>query len=115
MRSIAKSTIPALVALVVSLGLLAVPSLAKTAPHSYTGTVTDSLCGAHHPAGQNPAECTRACIKKGASYALAEGDKVYTLKGGDAAELDKLAGKKATVKGTLNGETLEVTSIAAAK
>ncbi len=114
MRSIVKSAALALLTMGVSFGLLAVPSLAKAAP-GYTGTVTDSMCGAHHPAGQDPGECTRVCIKKGQSYALAVGDKVYTLKGGDAAELDKLAGKKATVEGTLSDNTLEVTAITAAK
>ena len=42
------------------------------------------------------------------------GGKVYPLKG-DKAELDKYAGQRATVKGTLEGNNVNVESIAAAK
>jgi hypothetical protein len=39
---------------------------------------------------------------------------VYTLEGHEA-EVDKLAGQKATVKGTLSGDTFTVESVASAK
>src|SRR5215469_7611998 len=46
-----------------------------------TGTVSDSMCGAHHMAkDKSPAECTRMCVKQGNKYALVAGTKVYTLK-----------------------------------
>ena len=79
-----------------------------------TGTVSDAMCGAKHAMG-SAAECTRACIQHGSKYALVVGDKVYTLEGGDKAQLDKLAGEQATVKGTVNGSTITVASVAAAK
>jgi hypothetical protein len=79
-----------------------------------TGTVSDSMCGAKHQMADSAA-CTRACIGHGAKYALVVGSKVYTLEGGDQAELDKLAGAKATVKGTVNGDTVTVASVAPAK
>jgi hypothetical protein len=44
------------------------------------------------------------------------GDKVYTLDAKDKAsldELDKLAGKQASVKGTANGDTISVSSVMA--
>jgi hypothetical protein len=83
-------------------------------PQTLTGTVSDSMCGAKHMGG-SAADCTRACVKQGSKYALVVGDKVYTLQGGDAATLDKLAGEKATVTGTVNGNTINVTSVSAAK
>ena len=80
-----------------------------------TGVVSDSMCGAKHMAkNKTPAECTRECVKAGSGYALVAGKKVYVLKG-DQADIDKLAGKRATVKGSMNGNIVTVESIAAAK
>src|SRR5207249_8748217 len=80
-----------------------------------TGIVSDSMCGAHHMAkDKSPAECARMCVKQGMKYALVVGSKVYTLEGHEA-ELDKLAGERATVKGEVTGETLAVQSIVPAK
>lgn len=81
-------------------------------PKSFTGTISDSMCGATHMAkDKSPAECTRMCVKDGQKYALIAGKKVYTLEGHEA-ELDKLAGQKVTVKGTTSGDTITVTSVA---
>jgi hypothetical protein len=80
-----------------------------------TGIVSDSMCGAKHMAkDKSAAACTRECIKSGSDYALVVGGKVYSLKG-DKAELDKYAGQPATVKGTLEGNNLNVQSITGAK
>ncbi|MBI3402157.1 MAG: hypothetical protein HY048_12120 [Acidobacteria bacterium] len=82
-----------------------------------TGTVGDAMCGTKHMMAGDEAGCTRECVKKGSDYALIVKDKVYTLKANDAAKanLDKLAGKMAKVVGELNGETIQVTSVQAAK
>ena len=64
--------------------------------------------------GKTDADCTRACVRRGAHFALAVDDKVYILSG-NSAEVDRLAGAKATVQGELNGNTIIVQSIAAAK
>jgi len=81
-----------------------------------TGTVSDSMCGAKHMM-KDGAACARACVNKGADYALVVKDKVYTLKADDAlkAELAKLAGKSATVAGDEDGTTITVSSVIAAK
>ena len=82
---------------------------------SFTGVVTDSMCGATHMAkDKTPAECTQLCVKDGMKYALAVEKKVYTLEGHEA-ELAKLAGQKVAVKGTLKGGTLSVQQVAASK
>jgi hypothetical protein len=96
--------------------LAAALALAADKPQSFTGKVSDVMCGAHHMiAGSSDADCTRACVKQGSKYALVVGDNVYTLEGGDAAALDKLAGQNATVSGTLKGKTITVASVAPAK
>ena len=64
-----------------------------------------------------PADCVRACVQKGANYALVVGDKVYTLDTKDegvSAELNKLAWRQAKVTGTANGDTISVKSVTAA-
>ena len=96
--------------------LAAVLAVAADKPQAFTGKVSDAMCGAHHMmAGSSDADCTRACVKQGSKNALVVGDNVYTLEGGDAAALDKLAGQRATVSGTLKGKTITVASVAPAK
>jgi len=91
------------------------PAETSSAPKTLTGTISDSMCGAHHmEKGKSAAECTRDCVKKGTKYALVVGKRVYTLDGHEA-ELDKLAGERATVKGSVMGEMVMVESVAAAK
>lgn len=82
-----------------------------------TGTVSDAMCGIKHTMAGDTAVCTRACAQKGSDYALIVKDKVYRLKANDAAraDLDKLAGKTAKVVGDLNGDTIQVSSVQAAK
>lgn len=93
-------------------------SLALAASKSYTGTVSDSMCGAKHAMPGDDAACTRACVAKGSKYALVVGDKVYTLETSNKSELatlDKQAGAKATVTGTEKDNTITVSSVRAAK
>jgi hypothetical protein len=95
------------------IGMLFLSTLAM-AQQALTGMVSDSMCGAQHMArDKSAAECTRECVKQGTKYALVVGKKVYTLEGHEA-ELDKLTGMKATVKGKVTGETMTVQSVAAA-
>jgi len=97
--------------------LLASSSFAAKA-QSYTGIVSDAMCGKKHMMEGDPAACLRACVQKGSKYALVVGDKVYTLDADDKAALatlDKLANQKATVKGEANGDEITVKSVSAAK
>jgi hypothetical protein len=101
----------AFASLTVLLALSTMPVWAAT----FTGTVTDDMCGAKHMMpGKPDATCARACVKRGAKYALSSGDKLYLLSG-KGAEVDALAGQKVTVTGELKGNTLTVASIKAAK
>lgn len=105
-----------LLTLVLTLGLSVFPAFAKG--KTFTGTVSDAMCGAKHSMAASAAECTRGCVSKGSKYALVVGDKVYTLETSDKAALDTLdkqAGAMATVTGTEKGDTITVSSVAAAK
>ena len=81
-----------------------------------TGEVSDAMCGAKHPIADAVA-CTKACVGKGSDYALVVKGKAYTLKASDKekADLDNLAGKMATVTGDVNGTTMTVATVKAAK
>jgi hypothetical protein len=103
---------------ILALGAALTPFTFAAKAQSFTGTVSDAMCGAKHMMEGDPAACLRACIQKGSKYALVVGDKVYTLDTADQAtlaKLDKLANQKATVKGHADGDEIEVSSVSAAK
>jgi hypothetical protein len=78
---------------------------------SFSGLVTDSYCGARHQrhSGLTPEDCARACIRNGATYVLVNGHHRYNLSGNEEL-LDKLLGTRATITGTLQGDTISVAS-----
>jgi hypothetical protein len=85
---------------------------------TFTGKVSDAMCGAKHMMEGDAVSCLRACVSKGSKYALIVGDKVYTLDTSDKSALstlDSLADKQATVKGVADGDTIAVSSVKAAK
>ena len=98
--------------LVVAGALLVGMTLAQAQNQTLEGTVGDAMCGLQHK-GADAARCTMGCVRNGSKYALIVGDKVYTLEGGSAAELEKLAGAKAKVTGNVDGMTVHVASVAA--
>ena len=63
-------------------GSLAIPVFAQPEQaKTFTGVVSDNMCGKQHMANdKSAAQCTRECVKAGSDYALVVGDKVYTLK-----------------------------------
>lgn len=109
MKNVLKS-----MALVAALATVAFAAAPQGKERTLTGVVSDAGCGATHKMkNMSAADCARACAKK-MGYALVVGDKVYKLQG-DEADLDKYAAEKVTVKGTLDGDTMMVTSVAPAK
>lgn len=78
----------------------------------YEGMITDTHCGARHSAaiGLSAADCARACVHGGNSFALVDGDTVYVLDG-DAATLKKMAGQRVHIIGTLNGNKISVSAV----
>ncbi len=105
--------------IVVAVFAVALTSLAFANQHmetgSWTGTVTDTSCGAKGDS-ESHADCAVKCVKeKGAKWALynASNKETYVLTGKD--DPSKWAGKQVTVKGTLNKTTksIEVSSLEA--
>ena len=90
------------------------------ARQTFTGTITDDMCGAKGHAqmrmGPTDGDCTVACVlAHGAHYALTDGSSLYLLS--DQKTPEKFAGQKVNVVGTLDAKTMTITveSIAGAK
>ncbi len=115
-HSLARSTAVLLLTALLAMAVMAQTSSSQGGQEkTLTGIVSDNMCGATHMLkDKSAAECTRMCVKQSQKYALVVGQKVYTLEGHEA-QLDKLAGARATVKGKVIGGTLAVERVAAAK
>lgn len=97
-----------------ALALLAA-SIASPADGSWTGWITDDMCGAKNASDGN-AECASKCVKEhGAKYVFVnEADKkVYAIDAQD--KVAPHAGHHVIVKGTLNGDALKLAGIEMAK
>ena len=77
-----------------------------------TGVLSDSRCMGHHPSASKmtSADCTLFCIKQGASWALVDGDRIYTLKA-DSPSFNRLAGQRVKLTGSIEGKSIDVKSI----
>ena len=94
--------------------VLVASCVATAAPQTFTGVLSDAMCGAKHMLpGKTDAECTRECVKANSKYALVVDQKVYTL-AGSQDQLSPLAGKRVRVTGEQSGNTITVKSISAA-
>ena len=94
------------------IALLFTPS--AFAAQTFQGVVSDSMCGLKHMMpGKSDAQCIQACVRAGSRYVLVAGSKTYTL-GTKPEKIAPFAGQHVQVEGTLNGTTLQVTSIHAA-
>lgn len=89
--------------------------VAGAATQTFTGVITDSMCGKDHAMMKVApnAKCVQECVKSGSKYALFDGKNVYVLS--DQKTPEQFAGKKVKVVGTLNEKTkiLKVDSISA--
>jgi hypothetical protein len=95
--------------------LIAGALVAGAATRTFTGVITDSMCGGGHAMMKvSPdAKCVRECVKNGSKYALFDGKNVYVLS--DQKTPEQFAGQKVKVTGTLYEKTrvLKVDSIGA--
>lgn len=100
---------------IVALLFVAGSLVAGAATQTFTGVITDSMCGANHAMMKvtPDAKCVVECVKHGSKYALYDGKNAYVLS--DQKTPEQFAGKKVKVTGTLFEKTkiLKVDSIAA--
>jgi Protein of unknown function (DUF5818) len=81
---------------------------------TFDGNISDKMCGAKHMMEGGAKECTLKCVEAGSKFVLATPDgKVYDLSDQDKPK--EFAGEKVKVTGTLDGDTIQVSKIEAAK
>lgn len=100
------------IALCALLLALALPLAAQPREGEWTGWITDDSCGAKGANAEHKA-CAEKCLGNGGTLVFynAADEKLYKL---DNEELAKEhLGHEVTVKGTAEGETIKVSSIAA--
>lgn len=89
--------------LICGAGLLAAAGKVQT----FTGVITDTMCGTKHTMGITPEDkCVRECVKtdpKKTKYALLVGQDVYVLS--DQQTPEKFAAQKVKVTGVLFEKT----------
>lgn len=80
---------------------------------TFTGVISDSMCGADHKAMKISPEskCVQECVKAGSKYVLYDGKNVNTLS--DQKTPAKFAAQKVKITGSLDSKTkvLKVESI----
>src|SRR5262245_57816328 len=100
--------------------VLAAATLSAADKKTYTGTVTDTMCGngSHGVMRMGPtdADCARACVSvHAAKFVFYDGTDAYRI--ADQKGLEKIAGQKVKVVGTQDAKskTMTIEEVAPAK
>ena len=100
--------------------LLGLTSFASAADMTWTGKISDSMCGtshakmiaAHGGAGKmTDRDCALACTKAGGKFVFVTGGKVYNIANQDDAGLQTHAGHTVRLTGEMKGDTITVSKI----
>ena len=81
-----------------------------------TGYVSESHCGAAHnaPSAANTA-CIRKCLKSGSDPVLVSNGKVMQFDGASKEKAKAHAGENVRIDGAMNGDVVQITTIARAQ
>ena len=86
---------------------------AADAPRTFTGVITDTLCGANHAMmkAQSDASCVKLCVKGSGQYALFDGQNILKLT--DQKTPAKFTAQRVKVAGAYDEKTktIKVSSI----
>jgi hypothetical protein len=94
--------------------MFAALAFASPKKQTFTGAISDSMCGAQHMMDGSAKDCTLKCVDNGSKFVLVAPDgKIYQLS--DQKSPRPFAGENVKVTGTLSGDMITVASIAAAK
>ena len=99
--------------------LVGLASFVQAADKTWTGKISDSMCGASHtkmmaehkPPSNNDRDCTLECVKAGGKYVFVSGGKVYNIENQDLALLEQHAGHTVRLTGDMKGDTITVSKI----
>jgi hypothetical protein len=98
-----------------TLSLLLVSVMGFAAEQTWTGQITDSMCGANHSAmssggkAVNPHDCTLVCTKGGAKFAFVSKGKVFDIADQNFADLTEHAGHTVSLTGDLGSDVKTIT------
>jgi hypothetical protein len=96
---------------------LAAPAMA--ADMSWTGQISDAMCGASHKemakSGETDKQCTLGCAKEDGSFVFVTGGKVYEITNPRLKAIEEHAGETVKVTGTLKGDKITISKVEAAK
>jgi hypothetical protein len=102
-----------------ALAILLGSALAHGADQTWTGKISDSMCGASHKSAVEHAgkkltdrECVQACIKDGGKYVFVSKGKVYDISNQDDPDLAEHAGHTVKLTGAMTGNSIQVSKIA---
>jgi hypothetical protein len=103
--------------------LLSFTSFVSAADQTWTGKISDSMCGGSHAkmiaahggaSKMTDRDCTLACTKAGGKYVFVMGGsgKVYNIANQNLAALQTHAGHTVKLTGEMKGDTITVLKIA---
>jgi predicted methyltransferase len=91
---------------------------ASAADQTWTGKISDSMCGAKHKkmaehltTKMADRDCTMACAKEGAKYMFVLKGKVYKIENQEFAALQEYGGHMVKLTGQMTGDTIKVLNI----
>src|SRR5580700_10883101 len=97
-------------------GLLIAFAVIAAGAETFTGVITDTMCGAQHSMMKNQpdAACVKMCTKGSSDYALFDGKNVVKLSGQNSPS--RFAAQRVKITGTYNekSKTIKVASMEAA-
>jgi hypothetical protein len=100
--------------------LLGLAAFASAAEMTWTGKISDSMCGASHAkmiaahggaSKMTDRDCTLACTKAGGKYVFVTGGKVYNIANQNDADLQTHAGHTVRLTGEMKGDAITVSKI----
>jgi hypothetical protein len=106
--------------LFVAAACVGAPRVESSEQRTWTGLISDSMCKRHHESGAEGQEttdpaCTRDCVKGGSKYVLMIDDNAHAIANQDHKQLAEHAGLRVVVRGTLQGDAIEVGAIEKAR
>jgi hypothetical protein len=82
------------------------------APQTWTGTISDNMCGAkHNMAGMDDRECVEMCVKHEGKYIFVSGGKIFKIANQDNKDLALHAAHMVRLTGEMKDNTITVTKI----
>jgi hypothetical protein len=106
-------------ALVVIGALAVAPAAAQD--QTWTGVISDSNCNGKHAADEHggkkmtDADCSVACVKKGAKYVFVSEGKVFKLANQSSKQIAAHAGQRVELTGSMKGDTITAKTMKASK